>query len=166
MFEIGEKIFYPMHGAGIVEAIETKEINDKKILYYRMNLPLKNMNVMIPVEKVEDFKIRRVVEPNILDQAKSIFQQKEKEVCPSGQLRTKENMEKLKTGDILEEAEVICDLIRLRKKRKLVNKNLTMTDKSMLENACRNFISELALVKDVSQEQASYLFHHVVNTMK
>ena len=49
MFSIGDKVVYPMHGAGIIEAIEEKEILGNKRKYYIMRMPIGNMKVMIPL---------------------------------------------------------------------------------------------------------------------
>jgi CarD family transcriptional regulator len=50
MFNIGDKVVYPMHGAGIIESIEEKEILGNKQKYYIMRMPIGNMKVMIPLE--------------------------------------------------------------------------------------------------------------------
>ena len=50
MFEIGDRVAYPMHGAGIVELIEEKEILGQLQRYYVLRFALGGMKVMVPVE--------------------------------------------------------------------------------------------------------------------
>lgn len=59
MFNIGDKVVYPMHGAGIIESIEEKEILGNKQKYYIMRMPIGNMKVMIPLESVNDIGLRK-----------------------------------------------------------------------------------------------------------
>ncbi|MDZ5610801.1 CarD family transcriptional regulator, partial [Bacillus pseudomycoides] len=51
MFQIGDNIVYPMHGAGIIEAIEEKEFSGEKQQYYVRTMAISNMQVMIPTSK-------------------------------------------------------------------------------------------------------------------
>ena len=53
MYDIGDKIVYPMHGAGVIESIEEKEILGEKKSYYIMKMPVGEMKVMIPVSCAE-----------------------------------------------------------------------------------------------------------------
>jgi CarD family transcriptional regulator len=155
MFQIGAKIFYPMHGAGIVEAIEEKEILGEKQLYYILNMTLTDMQVMIPTRKTADSLLRQVVDSNTLENALVICHQKEEEpeVYPH-QKKQRIYMDKIKSGDIYEGAQVIRDLMSLSK-----NKKLNTADKIILNHAQQMFISELSLVLGLDQEQASHLLN-------
>jgi CarD family transcriptional regulator len=62
MFSIGDKVVYPMHGAGVIEAIEEKEVLGKKRKYYIMKLPLGEMRVMVPLENAEDSRMRQIID--------------------------------------------------------------------------------------------------------
>jgi CarD family transcriptional regulator len=61
MFNIGDKVVYPMHGAGVIEAIEEKEILGEKQKYYVMRMPIGDMKVMIPLKNIKDIGVRQVV---------------------------------------------------------------------------------------------------------
>lgn len=63
MFKIGDKIVYPMHGAGIVKAIEEKEVLGEKHMYYVMKL--KDMQVMLPIRS--DVGVREIVDLTTLE---------------------------------------------------------------------------------------------------
>ena len=69
MFNIGDKVVYPMHGAGIIEAIEEKEILGKKRKYYIMRIPLGDMKVMIPLDNVGSIGLREVISLKEVDHA-------------------------------------------------------------------------------------------------
>ena len=61
MYNIGDRIVYPMHGAGIIEAIEEKEILGKRQKYYIMKMPIGDMKVMIPIANIEEIGIRDII---------------------------------------------------------------------------------------------------------
>ena len=62
MFEIGERVVYPMHGAGVIEGIEEKELLGEIKQFYILKLPIKNMKVMLPIDSAEKLGVRRVVD--------------------------------------------------------------------------------------------------------
>jgi CarD family transcriptional regulator len=156
MFQIGDKIVYPMHGAGVIEAIEEKEILGEKRLYYVMNI--RNMQVMFPLGKASGIGIRQVVDSDILENVLTIFNHGESDSTLNPNQRQRINMNKMKSGDIYEGAQVIRDLMRIGKKRVLAT-----GDKVMLDNAQQILISELVLVKGIAQEQAVDLLNQVIN---
>lgn len=153
MFQVGDKIFYPMHGGGIVERIEEKEIFGQTQVYYVVNIPHRNMQVMLPFDKTEQLGMRPIVDSAQLDNVLSSFHSIEPESAPMNDTqRQRLNMSKIKSGDIYEEVAVIRDLLRIKNKRKL-----GMADKNMLDNARQILISEVVLVKDIPHDQATHL---------
>jgi CarD family transcriptional regulator len=157
LFKIGDKIVYPMHGAGVIEAIEEKEVLGEKHLYCVMKL--KKMQVMFPIDKTSDLGIREVVHSDILENVLLTFNQEESESTLNHNQRYRINMNKMKSGDIYEGAQVIRDLIRIDKK-----KRIGTGDKIMLDNARQILISELGLVKGIALEQATDMLNEVINT--
>ena len=157
MFHIGDKVFYPMHGSGVIKTIEEKEIEGKKQFYYVVNIIHRNMQVMVPVVMTERLRMRHIVEPEKLDHLLTTFYEGETESVLNESQRHRKNMEKIKSGDIYEGAQVIRDLVRINQKKKL-----GMLEKNMLENARQILISEVELVKGISQEQASNLLNEVL----
>lgn len=155
MFQIGDKIVYPMHGAGVIESIEEKEILGDKQLYYVMNL--KNMKVSFPMDT--DLGIRQVVDSDILEDVLTVFNEGESNPILNPNQRYRSNMNKMRSGDIYEGAQVIRDLFRMGKKRALAT-----GDKIMLDNARQILVSELVLVKGIAQEQAVDLLNEVINS--
>ncbi|WP_134703594.1 CarD family transcriptional regulator [Ammoniphilus sp. YIM 78166] len=158
MFQIGDKVVYPMHGAGIIEAIEEKEILGEKQLYYVLNMPLKNMQVMIPMAKTSNLGLRQVVGSDILEKVLKNINDGKLEPISNPMQRHRVNMTKMKSGDIYEGVEVIKDLMYLEKSKKLAT-----GDKVMLDNARHMLISELVLVKGIEEDQAANLLNQVIN---
>lgn len=153
MFQVGDKIFYPMHGGGIVERIEEKEIFGQTQLYYVVNIPHRNMQVMLPFDKTEKLGMRPIIDSDKLDDVLQSFHTIEPQTTAMNDTqRQRLNLSKIKSGDIYEEIEVIRDLLRIKNKRKL-----GMADKNMLDNARQILISEVVLVKDIPHEQATHL---------
>lgn len=159
LFQIGDKIVYPMHGAGVIEAIEEKEILGEKQQYYIMKMPVGNMQVMIPMEKVSNLGIREVIDMPALERVLQILRNDEIDVSTNWNRRFRKNMEKMRTGDIYEVADVVRDLMRRDRE-----KGLSTGERKMLDNARQILLSELVLVKDIDEEQATTLLEQVMNS--
>lgn len=149
MFHVGDSIVYPMQGAGVIEAIEEKEILGEKHRYFMIKMPIRKMQVMIPIDKVNKSRIRLVADILTLEHVLDIFQYGQTDTTLSMKERYKINTEKLRTGNIQEGAEVVRDLIRLNKK-----KALSSSEKQMLESARKIFISELGIIRGITENQA------------
>ncbi len=148
MFQIGDNIVYPMHGAGIIEAIEEKEFSGKKQQYYVIKMSIRNMQVMIPTGKILSSSIRPVTDILALKHIIHIFQHGESDRLLPWKQRHKVNTDKIKTGEIQEGAEVVRDLMRMKKE-----KALNTSDKKILDNAHEFLISELGLIKGITENQ-------------
>ncbi|MDQ0231169.1 CarD family transcriptional regulator [Metabacillus malikii] len=148
MFQIGDNIVYSMHGAGIIKAIEEKEILGKKQQYYVIKMLIGNMQVMIPTSKIINSSIRPVTDIIALKHLLYIFLHGESDSIQPWKQRYKVNSDKIKTGKIQECAEVVRDLLRLKKE-----KALNTSEKKMLDNAHGFLISELELIKGITENQ-------------
>jgi len=148
LFQIGDNIVYPMHGAGIIKAIEEKEISGEKQQYYVIKMLKSNMQVMIPTGKILSSSIRPVTDIIALKHIIHIFQHGESDRLLPWKQRYKVNTDKIKTGKIQEGAEVVRDLMRMKKE-----KALNTSEKKMLDNAHEFLISELGLIKGITESQ-------------
>ncbi|GAE26783.1 CarD-like transcriptional regulator [Halalkalibacter wakoensis JCM 9140] len=148
MFQIGDNIFYPMHGVGIIKAIEEKEISGEKQQYYVMEMLISHMQVMIPTSKVSSLNIRPVTDIIELKNIIHVFQHGETDALLPWKQRYKLNTDKMKTGKIQEGAEVVRDLRRMKKE-----KALNSSEKKMFDNAQEFLISELRLIKGITENQ-------------
>ncbi|WP_304363033.1 CarD family transcriptional regulator, partial [Bacillus toyonensis] len=100
MFQIGDNIVYPMHGAGIIEAIEEKEFSGEKQQYYVIKMSINNMQVMIHTGKMLSSNIRPVIDILELTHIIQIFQHGESDELLPWKQRHKVNTDKIKTGEI------------------------------------------------------------------
>lgn len=152
LFQIGDKVFYPMHGAGIIKAIEEKEIQGKAQEYCVMTIPISRMDIMLPMKKMLEFGVRSIVDRETLSHILFDFHHD----MPTDSLPWKEryslNMEKMKTGALHDSAEVVRDLLYRNKE-----KSLNSSEKQMLHQAQRNMISEMVMIKDITENQAADL---------
>ncbi|WP_145997053.1 CarD family transcriptional regulator [Halobacillus sp. Marseille-P3879] len=148
MFQVGDNIVYPVHGVGIIKAIEEKEISGKKQEYYVIKMVISNMQVMIPTGKILSSSIRPITDIKALKHIIHIFQDVETDRVLSWKQRFKVNTDKIKTGNILESAEVVRDLKRMKK-----NKALNTSEKKMFDTAHEFLISELKLIRGITEKQ-------------
>ncbi|NLK36945.1 MAG: CarD family transcriptional regulator, partial [Epulopiscium sp.] len=75
MFKIGDKIVYPMHGAGVIEAIEEKEVLGERRNYYVLRMPIGEMKVMVPISNVETIGIRKIINGDEVNKVFNILQE-------------------------------------------------------------------------------------------
>ncbi|TYS64257.1 CarD family transcriptional regulator [Bacillus sp. AG4(2022)] len=148
MFQIDDNVVYPMHGVGIIKAIEEKEVLGEKQQYYVIKMLVGNMEVMIPAGKIVNSGIRPVTDIIALKQLMNIFQNGETDRLLPWKQRFKVNMDKIKTGKIQECTEVVRDLMRMKKE-----KALNTSERQMLNNAHEILISELGLMKGITENQ-------------
>ncbi len=157
MFEIGDKIVYPMHGAGVIVAIEEKEILGEKKKYYIMKMPMGDMKVMVPIDNIEDIGIREVIKNQEVEQVLAVLGDDITKMPQNWNRRYRANMDKIKSGDIYEIANVVRNLmIRDREK------GLSTGERKMLNNAKQMLISEIVLARDIKQDEVEELIDKVV----
>ena len=148
LFQIGDNIVYPTHGAGIIKAIEDKEVLGKIQQYYIINMTNSGMEIMIPTDKIFKLKFRAVTELVAINSLIQIFQFGESDNTLVWKQRYKLNTEKINTGKIQEGAEVVRDLLRLKQE-----KALNESERKMLGQAQGFLLSELALVEGITEQQ-------------
>lgn len=145
MYNIGDKIVYPMHGAGVIESIEEKEILGNKQSYYVVKIPIGEMKVMIPTQNVDGIGIREIISEEDADKVFSILGSKAIPSNLNWNKRYRENMTKIKSGNIYEVADVVrCLMMRDSEK------GLSTGERKMLNSAKQILISELVLAKDMN----------------
>ena len=130
MFDIGDRIVYPMHGAGIIVDIEEKKILGETHKYYIMQISVSDMKVMLPVNNTETIGIRKIVSEDTANTAIAHFHQCAEDTNDNWNQRYRDNMEKLKSGNLMEVATVAKTLL-LRDRRK----SLSNVERKLLSNA-------------------------------
>ncbi len=156
MFDVGDKVVYPMHGAGTIVAIEEKEVLNEKKKYYILQMPVGNMKVMIPLDKVEEIGLRAVITPYKIEEVVSLLQSEGTKMNQNWNRRYRANLEKIKTGDIYEVSEVVRNLALLDNE-----KGLSTGEKKMLNNAKQILVSELVLAQNSSEEDVTAMIDEI-----
>ena len=157
MFNVGDKIVYPMHGAGTIDAIEEKNILGEKQNYYIIKMP-GEVKVMVPTDKAEEVGVRNVIGKDEAAKVMSVLGQNETEMSQNWNKRYRDNMDKMKSGDIYEVADVVRNLSFKQKE-----KGLSTGEKKMLNNAKQILVSELVLAEHASQEEVEQLVENKIN---
>ena len=157
MYDIGDKVVYPMHGAGVIEGVEEREILGEKQSYFVLRFPVGDMKVMIPTTNVEQIGIRPVISKVEVEKVIEFLTGDKTKMSSNWNKRYRQNMEKIKTGDIFEVADVVKNLM-LREK----DKGLSTAERKMLTNARQILISELVLSKEVDETEIIALVDELV----
>ncbi len=158
MFNVGDKIVYPMHGAGTITAIEEKDILGQKQSYYILKMP-GEVKVMVPTAKAEEVGVRNIINKESADKVFGVLEQDETAMDKNWNKRYRDNMEKMKSGDIYEIADVVRNLSFKQKE-----KGLSTGEKKMLNNAKQILVSELVLAEHATQEEVEQLVENKINT--
>ncbi len=149
MYQVGDKILYPMHGAGIIKKIEKREILGSVKDYYILHVPCGDMKVMIPVDNCEIIGVRPIVSEEEIRSAVEILKQESTQMTGNWNKRYRENMEKIKTGDITLVAEIVRNLTRIDRENRL-----SAGEKKMLTNVRKILQSEIMLVRNIDEQEA------------
>ncbi len=149
MYRIGDRIVYPMHGAGVIEDIREQTILGRSQQYYVLSASYGNMKLMIPVENAEEIGVRNIQGPEVIGPVFEVLRAPSEASGGNWNRRNRENLEKLKTGDLCKAAEVIRGLLRAEREKKLSG-----VEKDMLAKARHILLSELLLITDWSREEA------------
>ncbi|HEY8394496.1 MAG TPA: CarD family transcriptional regulator [Thermaerobacter sp.] len=152
MFKVGDCVVYPLHGAGVIEAIEEREILGERHRYYIMRLPVGDMRVMIPTSAVQACGLRAVIPACQVDAVLEVLRAGATAMSGNWNHRYRENADKLKSGDVFEVAEVVRNLSWRERER-----GLSTGERRMLDTARQILISELALAAGLDEHEATRL---------
>ena len=148
--EIGKKIVYPMHGAGEVVDIEEKEVGGVKQSYYILSLPMGNLRLMLPVDKIEEIGIREIIDKDKISEVVEVLEGRADSSSGSWNRRYHATLDRLKSGDILEVAAVARNISRQNLKRKI-----SSGERRLMELSRQILISELLYVLDKPSDEIS-----------
>ena len=147
-FRVGDRIAHPMHGAGVIDSIVTKRINGKDREYYVRKLPAGDMLVMVPVETCDAIGVRPIVAPAEAEALLGAIPGIEVEMTSNWNKRYRENMLRIKSGDLMEVASVVKGLMQRDRER-----GLSTGERKMLHSAKQILISEIVLSESSSYEE-------------
>ena len=152
MFRKGDKIVYPLYGAGVIEDLEEKEIDGDCQTYYVLRIPVGNLKIMISAEKAESLGIREIYARDEMLRIMAGVTDEPVDMPENWNQRYKENMERIKSGKLSEVALVFRNLLMRERER-----GLSTAEKKMMTTAKQIILSELILSQDVEKPQAEEL---------
>ena len=158
MFNVGDKVVYPMHGAGVIDAIEEKDILGTKQAYYILKMP-GEVKVMVPTAKAEEIGVRNIIDKDSAEKVFRVLESDETEMSMNWNKRYRDNMEKMKSGDIYKIADVVRNLSFKQKE-----KGLSTGEKKMLNNAKQILVSELVLTEHSTQDEIEKMVKIKIST--
>ena len=150
MYKVGDKVVYPHHGAGTVVKKEKREILGEKREYLTIKILHNDMTVQVPCENADQVGLRRVIGEKEVTVVLKALTGSSTEMPKNWNRRFKHNRDKMKTGDVLELAEVVRNLA-LRDHEK----GLSTGEKQMFVKAKKILASELMYAKDMDEDEAA-----------
>jgi CarD family transcriptional regulator len=157
MFKVGEKVVYPAHGVGEIEAIRTHAISGTERKFYMLRILETDMKIMIPIDNVDSVGLRKVIDRAMVSKVYKVLRQKKVETDQqTWNRRYREYTEKIKTGSILEIAKVLRDLFVLKG-----GKELSFGERKMLDTARNLLVKELSIARSHSEEKIMDELRHI-----
>jgi len=148
-FDVGDKVVYPHHGAAVIEGREKRIFDGQKTDYFVLRITYGDLKVSIPVLKAEEIGLRDVINDEEVEEVFAVLRKKEARMPTNWSRTFKNHVEKLKSGDIYQVAEVVRNLT-IREK----DKGLSAGEKRMLGKARQILVSELTFAIGVNEEAA------------
>ncbi len=141
MYLVGDKVVHPMHGAGVIEGITEERISGRKASYYVFRMPVGGLVLKIPMDNCGSIGVRSLSSSEEIDGVLAEIPNMDAEMTANWNHRYRENMQRIKSGDLLEVARVIKGLMWRDAQRGLSN-----GERKMLHTAKQILISEIVLV--------------------
>ncbi|NLM05677.1 MAG: CarD family transcriptional regulator [Tissierellia bacterium] len=157
MFKIGDKVVYPMHGAGKVVAVQRQEVLGEVEDYFVISLS-NDLKMMVPVSCAEEVGLRDIISKNEVVKVFEILETDMAEMSQNWNKRYRANMERIKSGDIFEVADVVKNLMLLDS-----HKGLSTGEKRLLNTAKQMLTSEIVLVTNRSEDEVEDRLEKIVN---
>ena len=152
-FQLGEKVIYPQFGLGTIAEVTEKQVNGTSLEFYRLEFPIKQMEILVPVNRAKENGLRKVMTHKEVDSLINCISSSDPTSKPQQWHRwRKKTLAQLKTGDPQEIGKIYCYLQSLEAK-----KGLSYTERKILLQVERMLISEIAVAKQMSEEDAENL---------
>ena len=157
MFNVGDKVVYQMHGAGTIDSIDKKNILDEEVEYINISMP-GGVKVMVPSNQASKQGLRNIISQNDVEKVFCVLETDETAMSDNWNKRYRDNMDKMKSGDIYEVADVVRNLSFKQKE-----KGLSTGEKKMLNNAKQILVSELVLVENTTNAEMEKLVDNKID---
>lgn len=145
MFSIGDKISHPMHGAGVITDIVERSIVNKMQPFYLATMTCGAMTVLIPCATAETIGVRKIISKNEAEALLKKIPDITFSYNENWSKRNRENMDKIKSGNLEQVAGVIKALV-LRDREK----SLSTSERKLLGMAKNILISEIVVSTNMS----------------
>ena len=149
MFDVGDKVVYPHHGAGTIVSKDVKLVLGEQREYLTIKILHNEMTVNVPVDNAEKVGLRWVIDQEMVDVVVNVLLGGSTEMPKNWNRRFKHNRDKMKTGNIFELAEVVRNLAVRNNE-----KGLSTGEKQMFVKAKKILASELMYAKEMNEDQA------------
>ncbi|NLN98474.1 MAG: CarD family transcriptional regulator [Eubacteriaceae bacterium] len=149
MFSIGDKVVYPLHGAGVITDILEMDIFGDDELFYQMEIASEKMEITVPVAKAKEFGIRPINSRESLNKGLASMEDEMDKMDKDWNRRYEKNMDILRSGNFYKVASVVRNLTQLDK-----TKPLSSGERQMLKQSKRFLASEIVLACDKTKEEA------------
>ncbi|MCU1421954.1 MAG: transcriptional regulator, CarD-like regulator [Microbacteriaceae bacterium] len=157
LFEVGETVVYPHHGAATIIEVKNRTIKGEDKLYLKLRIAQGDLTIEVPADNVDLVGVRDVIGREGVEMVFDVLRSPFTEEPSNWSRRYKANMEKLASGDVIKVSEVVRDLWRRDQDR-----GLSAGEKRMLAKARQILISELALAEKTDEEKASTVLDEVL----
>ncbi len=148
MLNIGDVVVYPMHGAGVIAAIEENEVNGEVKSYYVLEMPMSSLKVMLPVDHLDKIGLRDVIDSSRVEDVKKVLASKPDRMQGSWNKRFQANLARMKSGDIMDVAAVARNLSLQDKKRRI-----SSGERRLMDLSRQILVSELTFACDSTPEK-------------
>ncbi|MGI6152185.1 MAG: CarD family transcriptional regulator [Christensenellales bacterium] len=153
MFKVGDIVSYPMHGVGVVESIEKREVRGVEDMYYVLCFRTDGLKVLLPLDRAVEAGLRHIISAQEAEEVIAFITQCEvDEQSSNWNRRYRFNLDRLKTNDVKSIAQVVKSL-----SARSSEKGLSSGEKNMLNNARNFLVDELAAATGRSEEEMTAL---------
>ena len=147
MFQKGDKVFYPYHGAGLIQTLEDKDVSGEKKQYFIIRFSLTETTIMVPMNSCAELGLRALSEEREIKRCFEILRNDKADTEEDWKIRYKKHQDMLKSGRLPEIVEVIKNLYDRNR-----IKGLSSTEKKVYDSAFDMAVSEISLALDKERE--------------
>lgn len=149
VFSVGDLVCYPMHGVGVIEAIEEQQVLGEIAKYYVLRFVMGKMTAMVPVASAGTVGLRMLSDATVCERVLAYLGE---EAClaesDNWNQRYRDNLDKLREGDIFSVADVVKCLTRRERE-----KGLSAGERKMLTTARQVLLAEISAACGKEEEE-------------
>ena len=139
--KVGDKVFYPNQGLGIIEDIQEENYYGETFKIYHLRIYANNTLVLVPSSNTEEIGIRKPIKQEFIEKIFDFMRNGDVDVTMNWKGRYKEHLNLMKSGVMLDMALVLKSLFYLN-----LIKPLSFREKKMMEKVKELVTSEISEV--------------------